>query len=63
LARFETHSFSGVSAPRLKNPEPQRVTISSLVPVPRAGGFVERADDADLKPICSRELHSVATFC
>jgi hypothetical protein len=63
LASFEQHLLSGVSEPRLQNPEAQRVTISALVPVPRAGGFGERAYDAHLKPICSRELLSVAAFC
>jgi hypothetical protein len=38
------------------------LTISASVPVSRAGWLGERADDADLKPICSRELHSMATF-
>jgi hypothetical protein len=46
----------------LKNPFAADLTISASVPVPRAGGFGGRSDDANLKPICSRELHSMATF-
>jgi hypothetical protein len=62
IGSFVQHRDLTSSEEVLKNRLVVSFTISASVPVPRAGWFGDLADAEVLKPICSRELHSQATF-
>jgi hypothetical protein len=56
------HSLFGVSGPRSQIPVVGSFTISASMPIPPSCGSFEAEEVPHLKPICSGDLHSVATF-
>jgi hypothetical protein len=62
IRTFAAHSFLKSSDAHFEDALVGSYTISALVPVPPSCRDFAAVGRSDLKSICSRELHSVATF-